>query len=417
MMMRRRRKKKKRRNDASSPVEVQLTEHGRTFKYHKARILATAWTPPCGYTTGNCDDWRTKPSESLWCCVCLHTRYVCFLHPSTHLPPLSPLPSSLLHPAATPRATATTGELNQVRVSGVVCVSPHPVRLLSSPLYPPPSPFPSTILPALLSTPPCPTLHSSLLKILLPLSLPFTISILALLSSRPFPSPFPLLPRSKKNRLKQRMAVVAREMARYKAELAAFSKTRFSEQGQLEESFPPQGINDRLMSIRLPLRGDMFAAIITAYAPPMTSSDSVKDKFYEVLHALLVTVPNELANRLVNHPVTDKDISEANRWFLPRDTVQSTALNVLGCARHQHPDWFDENDATINALFAEKNRLHKASVDRPTDANKAAFYRSHRLEQQRLQKSAHGEDANPEALGWALQKRSQPALHHLRRRH
>ncbi|VDM00116.1 unnamed protein product, partial [Schistocephalus solidus] len=46
----------------------------------------------------------------------------------------------------------------------------------------------------------------------------------------------------------------------------------------------PQGINDCLMSFRLPLRGDQFTTIIGAYAPPMTSSDAVKDKFYEDLH-------------------------------------------------------------------------------------------------------------------------------------
>ncbi|VDL97302.1 unnamed protein product [Schistocephalus solidus] len=47
----------------------------------------------------------------------------------------------------------------------------------------------------------------------------------------------------------------------------------------------PQGINDRLMSLCLPLRGDQFATIISAYAPLMTSSDAVKEKFYEDLHA------------------------------------------------------------------------------------------------------------------------------------
>ncbi|BHF77094.1 hypothetical protein SprV_0502019600 [Sparganum proliferum] len=54
----------------------------------------------------------------------------------------------------------------------------------------------------------------------------------------------------------------------------------------------PQGINDRLMSLRLPLqRGDKFATIISAYAPPMTSPVAARDKFYEDLHALLATVP------------------------------------------------------------------------------------------------------------------------------
>ncbi|BHF67760.1 hypothetical protein SprV_0301078900 [Sparganum proliferum] len=58
---------------------------------------------------------------------------------------------------------------------------------------------------------------------------------------------------------------------------------------------------------------------------------------------------------------------------------------VLGHARHQHGDWLDDSNAAINNLLAEKNRLHKAYVNRPTDHNKAALYRSRRLVQQRLQ--------------------------------
>ncbi|VDL87994.1 unnamed protein product, partial [Schistocephalus solidus] len=52
-----------------------------------------------------------------------------------------------------------------------------------------------------------------------------------------------------------------------------------------------QGINDRLMNLCLPLRGDQFTTIISAKASSMTSSDTAQDKFYEDLHALLVTVP------------------------------------------------------------------------------------------------------------------------------
>ncbi|VDL92516.1 unnamed protein product [Schistocephalus solidus] len=51
----------------------------------------------------------------------------------------------------------------------------------------------------------------------------------------------------------------------------------------------PQGINDRLMSLRLSFRRDQFATIISAYDPPMTSSDVAKNKFYEDLHALLAS--------------------------------------------------------------------------------------------------------------------------------
>ncbi|BHF60198.1 hypothetical protein SprV_0100316100 [Sparganum proliferum] len=300
-------------------------------------------------------------------------------------------------------------------------------------------------------------------------------------------------PRS--NRPERRTALVARELARYKVDIAALSETRFSEQGQLEEvgagytffwsgrprterrdagvafairndivgRLPclPQGINDRLMSLRLPLqRGGKFATIISAYAPPMTSPVAARDKFYEDLHALLATVSkadklivlgdfnarvgtdhtawrgvlgphglrgsndngllllrtcaehrliltntffclperekatwrhprNELAQRLDNLPIAAADdaaenASVENRWCQLRDTIQSTALAVLGRARRQHQDWFDDNDAVISNLLAEKNRLHKAYVDHPTADNKAAFYRSRRHLQQRL---------------------------------
>ncbi|BHF78167.1 hypothetical protein SprV_0602127900 [Sparganum proliferum] len=61
----------------------------------------------------------------------------------------------------------------------------------------------------------------------------------------------------------------------------------------------PQCINDRLMSLRLPLRrGGKFATIISAHAPPMTSPDAAaRDKFYEDLHARLATVSK--ANKLI----------------------------------------------------------------------------------------------------------------------
>nr|VZI14470.1 unnamed protein product [Spirometra erinaceieuropaei] len=375
-------------------------------------------------------------------------------------------------------------------------------------------------------------------------------------------------PRS--NRPERRTAFVARELARYKVDIAALSETRFSEEGQLEEvgagytfywsgrpraeqrdagvafairndivgrlSCMPQGINDRLMSLRLPLRrGGQFATIISAYAPTMTNPDAVRDKFYEDLHALLATVPkadklivlgdfnvrvgtnhtawrgvlgphglrgsndngllllrtcaehrliltntffclperekvtwrhlrsrqwhlldyvlvrrrdqrdvlvtkaiagadgwtdrrlviskmrirlqprrrpqgkrppgklnvallslpahhlhfsNELAQRLDNLPIADaaaaENASVENRWCQLRDTVQSTALTVLGRAPRQHQDWFDDNDAAIKNLLAEKNRLHKVYVDHPNEDNKAAFYRSRRQLQQRL---------------------------------
>nr|VZI27307.1 unnamed protein product [Spirometra erinaceieuropaei] len=305
-------------------------------------------------------------------------------------------------------------------------------------------------------------------------------------------------PRS--NRPERRTALVARELARYKVDIAALSETRFSEQGQLEEvgagytffwsgrpraerrnasvafairndivgRLPclPQGINDRLMSLRLPLWGGKFAIIISAYAPTMTNPDAVRDEFYEDLHAFLATVSkvdklivlgdfnarvgtdhtawrgvlgphglrgsndngllllrtcaehrliltntffclperakatwryprsrqwhlldyvlvrrrdqrdvlvtkaiagadgNNLAQRLDNLPIAAdaaaaENASVENRWCQLRDTVQSTALAVLGRAPRQHQDWFDDNDTAIRNMLVEKNRLHK----------------------------------------------------------
>src|ERR1051325_10935624 len=37
----------------------------------------------------------------------------------------------------------------------------------------------------------------------------------------------------------------------------------------------PRGVNDRLMVMRLPLQGKMYATIISAYAPIMTNEDEV----------------------------------------------------------------------------------------------------------------------------------------------
>ncbi|BHF72496.1 hypothetical protein SprV_0401556300 [Sparganum proliferum] len=51
-----------------------------------------------------------------------------------------------------------------------------------------------------------------------------------------------------------------------------------------------QGIKDRLISLHPSLLGDIFAIIISVYAPPITSPDVTRAKFYEDLHALPRTV-------------------------------------------------------------------------------------------------------------------------------
>ncbi|BHF78947.1 hypothetical protein SprV_0602206400 [Sparganum proliferum] len=91
--------------------------------------------------------------------------------------------------------------------------------------------------------------------------------------------------------------------------------------------------------------------------------------------AMQETSRSQLAQRLAKFPVAtdgDENATAENRWGQPRDTIQST-------------DWFDNNGAAISNLLAKKNRLQKACANRPTDDNKAAFDRSRRVLQQRLQ--------------------------------
>nr|VZI37584.1 unnamed protein product [Spirometra erinaceieuropaei] len=76
----------------------------------------------------------------------------------------------------------------------------------------------------------------------------------------------------------RRTALVARELARYKVDIAALGETRFSKQGQLEE----EGI---------------FATIISVNRLQTTSHDAARDKSYEDVHAFLSSVPK--ADRLV----------------------------------------------------------------------------------------------------------------------
>ena len=125
---------------------------------------------------------------------------------------------------------------------------------------------------------------------------------------------------SSSDRPERRTALVGRELDRYKVEIAALSETRLAEEGLLKEigagytffwsarkkeerreagvgfaikshlvsklSGLPKGINDRLITLRLPLSGKRHATIVSAYAPTMTNPDEVKDTFYDALDSL-----------------------------------------------------------------------------------------------------------------------------------
>ena len=130
---------------------------------------------------------------------------------------------------------------------------------------------------------------------------------------------------SSSDRPERRTALVGRELDRFKGEIAALSETRLAEEELLKEvgagytffwsgrmkeerreagvgfaikshlvsklSWLPKGINDRLMTLRLPLSGKRHATIISAYAPTVTNPDEVKDKFYDDLDSAISAAP------------------------------------------------------------------------------------------------------------------------------
>ena len=126
------------------------------------------------------------------------------------------------------------------------------------------------------------------------------------------------------NRPERRTALVARELERYKVDIAALSETRLLGEGQCTEvgagytfywsgrgegerrqagvgfavktslvttlDSLPQAINDRLMKMRLPLTEGKYVTLISAYAPTMNNPDETKETFYQQLNDTILSV-------------------------------------------------------------------------------------------------------------------------------
>ena len=116
-------------------------------------------------------------------------------------------------------------------------------------------------------------------------------------------------------------ALIAFELARYNIDIAALSGTRLPDEGSLVEmgtgytffwsGLPivsrrihgvgfavstallqstqesPIAIDERLMTLRLPLAKNRFATFVSVYAPTLDSSDDVNDRFYDTLYSTL----------------------------------------------------------------------------------------------------------------------------------
>ena len=127
------------------------------------------------------------------------------------------------------------------------------------------------------------------------------------------------------NRPEPMTAIVAHKLSRYNTDMAALSETRLAGTGDLAEvgagytffwsgraadepkeagvgfairtvliaklETLPKGINDRLMTMRIPLAGNAHLTLISAYAPATTFPEEYKEQFYQVLRDTLHSVP------------------------------------------------------------------------------------------------------------------------------
>ena len=133
-----------------------------------------------------------------------------------------------------------------------------------------------------------------------------------------------LLDNAKPNRPEKRTALVAKELAHYKVDIAALCETHLPDDGQIIEcscgytflwsgcsgeewresgvgfaimsqivqklANPPKGISDLLTTLQLPLGHNKCATVISAYAPTMTNLEEVKNRFYNELDTVIKAV-------------------------------------------------------------------------------------------------------------------------------
>ncbi|BHF73695.1 hypothetical protein SprV_0401677700 [Sparganum proliferum] len=152
------------------------------------------------------------------------------------------------------------------------------------------------------------------------------------------------------NRPERRTALVARELPRYKVDIAALSETRFSEQGQLAEDRSTK----RGCCLRHPERHRGTTALSAAghqrspveppsASPtwgqirhhnqrprsPITSPDGAMNKFYEDLHALLTTVSKADKLTFLGDFNVDTDHAAWRGVLVPHGLISSKDSGLL----------------------------------------------------------------------------------------
>ncbi|BHF73195.1 hypothetical protein SprV_0401627300 [Sparganum proliferum] len=285
----------------------------------KTQVAPRSWALLSGHTPGNRLDWRVKPGEGGYsrCALCpVHSVLRTPLDGWSDRTPRKHRRDE--GPSGTPLVSRWDGSLHRHRRDAPICavgdrgltamprtvIADVKLTVETTKIETTTTTTTATILSFFVILPPLPLplpilVLRPLLLSLLP-AVPLAVARLAPLTPAAW-NVCSILDNPRSNRPERRTALVARELARYKVDIAAHSEIRFSEQGQLEEvgagytffwSDRPRaerrdagvafairndivgrlpclshGINDRLMSLRLPLRrGGKFATIISAHA-------------------------------------------------------------------------------------------------------------------------------------------------------
>ena len=201
------------------------------------------------------------------------------------------------------------------------------------------------------------------------------------------------------DRPERRTALVTQELDRFGVDIASLSETRFSGEGSIEEkgsgytifwkgkkegeprlhgvgfaiktnlvkthNLSPTCINERLMSIRIPLSTTQFITIFSVYAPTLDADDNIKEEFYRLLDRELTNVPQN-DKLLLLGDFNARVGKDHNVWrkVIGKEGLGSCNPNghlLLGlCAEHHL--------VVTNTIFRQRNR-YKTTWMHPRSKN------------------------------------------------
>ena len=87
---------------------------------------------------------------------------------------------------------------------------------------------------------------------------------------------------------------------------------------------------------------------------------------------------NKISAALVTEVTEDQQADIGKYWNQMKNTVYNTTKQYLGLKRAKRADWFDESDAEIANLVAEKNAKHKAYIATNSQVSKQELQKAKR---------------------------------------